>query len=58
MLPDKIDWINENDLQDDMRKLYIDKKNKNNDPNVHSRTVFAITVHEICQKSGFYEDEN
>lgn len=58
MLPDKIDWIKENDLQNDMRKLYIEKKNKNNNPNVHSRTIFAITVHEICQKFGFYEDKN
>lgn len=58
MLPDKIDWIKENDLWDVMRKLYIEKKNGNNDPNVHSRTIFAVTVHEICQKFGFYEEEN
>ncbi len=58
MLPDKIDWIKENDLWDVMLKLYIEKKNRNNDPNVHSRTIFAVTVHEICQKFGFYEEEN
>ena len=58
MLPDKIDWIKENDLWDVMRKLYIEKKNGNDDPNVHSRTIFAVTVHEICQKFGFYEEEN
>lgn len=58
MLPDKIDWIKENDLWDVMLKLYIEKKNRNNDPNVHSRAIFAVTVHEICQKFGFYEEEN
>lgn len=58
MLPDKIDWIKENNLWDVMRKLYIEKKNRNNDPKVHSRTIFAVTVHEICQKFGFYEEEN
>lgn len=58
MLLDKIDWIKENDLWDVMRKLYIEKKNGNNDSNVHSRTIFAVTVHEICQKFGFYEEEN
>lgn len=58
MQPDKIDWIKENDLWDVMLKLYIEKKNRNNDPNVHSRTIFAVTVHEICQKFGFYEEEN
>lgn len=31
MLPDKIDWIKENDLWDVMLKLYIEKKNRNND---------------------------
>lgn len=58
MLPDKIDWIKENGLWGDMLDLYIEKKNGNDDPNVHSRTMFAITVHEICQKFGFYEEEN
>ncbi len=58
MLPDKIGWIKENGLQNDMRKLYIEKKNKNNNSNIHSRTIFAITVHETCQKFGFYEDKN
>ncbi|MEY8336811.1 hypothetical protein AALB16_02120 [Lachnospiraceae bacterium 62-35] len=47
MLPDKVDWIEEKSLQDDVRKLYIKKKNRNNDPNVHSRTIFVITVHEV-----------
>ena len=56
MLPDKIDWIKENGLWKTMRDLYIEKKNKNDDPNMHSRTIFAITVHEICQRYGFYEN--
>ncbi len=49
-LLDKIDRIKENGLQNDVRDLYIEKKNKNNDPNVNSRTIFAITVHEVFQK--------
>lgn len=58
MLTDKINWIKENALWNDMRKLYISKKNKNSNRNVHSRSLFAIAVHEICQKFGFYEEEN
>lgn len=58
MLPDKIDWIKGNGLWKAMRELYIEKKNRNDNPNVHSRTIFAITVHEICQRFGFYDDEN
>lgn len=56
MLPDKIDWIKENGLWKNMRDLYIEKKNKNDNPNMHSRTIFAIAVHEICQKYRFYEN--
>ncbi len=57
MLPQKIEWVKENGLWGDVRKLYIDKKNRNFDSNVHSRTVFATTVHEVCQKAGFFDDK-
>ena len=51
-------WIKENGLWDEeMKKLYIDKKNKNDNPDMHSRAIFAMTIHEICQKIGFYEEE-
>lgn len=56
MLPDKIDWIKGNGLWKAMRDLYIEKKNKNDDSDMHSRTIFAISVHEICQRYGFYEN--
>lgn len=56
MLPDKIDWIKGKGLWKAVRDLYIEKKNKNDDPDIHSRTIFAIAVHEICLKYGFYEN--
>lgn len=56
MLPDKIDWIKDNGLWNDVRDLYIEKKNENDDPDLHSRTIFAITVHEICQRYGYYDN--
>ena len=49
-LPDKIDWIKNNDLWNNLRNYYIEKKNKNDDPNKHSRSIFAESVHEIYQK--------
>lgn len=58
MLQDKIDWIKKNRLWNEVRNLYIKKKNINNDPNVHSRSIFAMTVNEICQKHGFNKNEN
>ena len=56
MLTEKINWIKKNSLQNDMRKLYLKKKNNNDDPNVHSRSIFAQTVQEVCQKYGFLKD--
>lgn len=53
MLQDKVDWIKENGLWKPLRNLYIENKNKNDNPDVHSRTIFAITVHEICQRYKF-----
>lgn len=55
MLPDKINWIKEKHLWNAVRDLYIEKKTDN--PDMHSRTILAITVHEICQRYGFYENE-
>lgn len=53
-LPEKIEWIKEKDLWQEMRQLYIEKKNTNEDPHVRSRAVFACAVHQICQQHGFY----
>lgn len=55
-LQDKIQWIKDQHLWDsDLRPYYLLKKNLNTDPNLHSRTIFANAVHEICQKNGYYE---
>lgn len=54
LLLEKIQWIKANDLWEEMRLLYIQKKNNNEDPHVHSRSIFACTVHQICQQNGFY----
>lgn len=54
MLPPKEQWIKDNGYHNELRKLYLDKKNKNSDPNKHSRSLYAEAVHEICQRYGFY----
>lgn len=58
MLPEKIKWVKDNGLWQQVRNLYLDKKNKNEDPHIHSRTIFAITIHEICQQNGYYRSIN
>lgn len=54
LLDEKAEWIRDNGYTDEMRKLYLRKKNFNTDSNKHSRSIYAETVHEICQKHDYY----
>ncbi len=54
LLDEKVAWIRDNGYTDEMRKLYLRKKNFNTDLNKHSRSIYAETVHEICQKHDYY----
>lgn len=50
-LPVKIEWVKKHGLWQQVRELYLHKKNTNNNPQKHSRAIFAETVHEIWQKN-------
>lgn len=50
-LPDKIEWVKKHGLWQQVRDLYLDNKNTNDNPDKHSRSIFAETVHEIWQKN-------
>lgn len=52
----KIEWIKKHRLWQQVRDCYIDKKNANNDNNKKSRSIFAETIHEICQQNGYYKE--
>ena len=47
-LPGKIQWLKDNQLWNDLKDYYLDKKNNNQDPNKHSRSIFAESVNEMC----------
>lgn len=49
-LPYKIEWVKKHGLWQQVRDHYIYKKNINDNPDKHSRSIFAETVHEIWQK--------
>ncbi len=55
LLDEKAEWIKDCGYTGEMRKLYLHKKNTNTDSNKHSRSIYAETVHEICQKYGYYD---
>ena len=49
----KVRWIKGENLWDDVRDLYLYKKNSNQSPYKKSRALYAETIHEICQKNGY-----
>ena len=53
-LPDKIKWIKNHKLWQQVRDNYIEKKNTNADDNKKSRSIFAETIHQVCQQNGYY----
>ena len=50
---EKIQWLKTNNYWNELREHYIYKKNINTEKNIHSRTLFAIAVQEMCQKYGY-----
>lgn len=55
-LPKKIDFCKKNKrLWSDVRNLYLDKKNTNTDEHKKSRSIFAETIHQVCQQNGYYD---
>lgn len=54
MLRKKETWIKDRKHQNDLRKLYLEKKNQPINLNKSSHSLYAEAVHEICQKYGFY----
>lgn len=55
LLDEKADWIKNNGYWQEVCILYLEKKNRNNDPHKRSRNIYAETVYEICQRYGYYD---
>lgn len=52
-LEKKIDWLKKEKLWDKLLSYYLIKKNKNDNPDKHSRSIFAKSINEMCQKNGY-----
>lgn len=50
-LDKKITYLKRNDLWEDVQDYYIEKKNSNNNPDKHSRSIFAETINEMYSKN-------
>lgn len=55
LLDEKEEWIKDYGYWNKTRDLYLNKKNCNHNPQKHSRSIYAETIHEICQKYGYYD---
>lgn len=47
-LDEKLDWIKSNNHWDELKEEYIILKNNNNNPDNHSRQLFAQAVSNVC----------
>ena len=54
LLEEKENWVKDCGYWQNVRELYLYKKNRNNNTKKHSRSIYAETIHEICQKFGYY----
>ena len=54
-LYNKIDWLKKKKLWKKLQDYYIEKKNSNENPAKHSRSIFAESINEICQKNGYHK---
>lgn len=50
-LENKITWLKANGYWGELHDYYIYKKNCNNNPNKHSRSIFAESINELYQKN-------
>lgn len=49
-LDKKFKWLKSNGYFEEFKQYYIEKKNRNNNPHKHSRSIFAESVNEMYQK--------
>lgn len=54
-LPEKEEFCKENSLWDIVRKKYLQNKNSNTDKNKKSKSIYADTIHNVCQQYGYYK---
>lgn len=55
-LSQKEEWLKKYNYWGKMKTYYIEKKNRNENPNKHSRTLLFESVHEMCVKTGYFKD--
>lgn len=56
LLPEKIKFCKDNSLWQKVRNTYIQKKNSNTDKNKKSRSIFADTIHQVCQQNRYFDE--
>ena len=57
-LEKKIDWLKKENLWGELLNYYLIKKNTNDNPDKHSRSLFAESINEMCQKNGYRKEQS
>lgn len=52
-LENKADWLKVNGYWQELRDYYLEKKNFNDNPDKHSRSLYAEAINEMCLKKGY-----
>lgn len=55
MLSEKEKWCKERGLWQEVRELYLKKKNKEKSQTKKSRSIYAETIANICNNNGYYD---
>lgn len=56
LLPEKIKFCKDNHLWQEVRDTYLQKKNLNMNKKKKSRSIFAETIHQVCQQNGYFDE--
>lgn len=51
----RFNWIERNRLRDELKEMYLRRKNNNKDKNKHSRSLLAESVNNICNEYGYFD---
>ena len=51
-LEEKAEWLRRKGYWNEVREIYLDKKNWNDNLNKHSRSLYAETVNEVYRRYG------
>ena len=57
-LQERLDWLKDNGLWEELKDSYLNKKNNNKVKEKHSLQLLVEATNELCINNGYFEDES